>query len=89
MVKIYLKGVFSVAMNRRGWLITNITIIVLMYLSIIRPDGFLYRKVIIIGLGGTVVDIVTSLVGYADEIYISYRRGVFLVNFFPHGFCSD
>ncbi|KAF2460027.1 flavin monooxygenase-like protein [Lineolata rhizophorae] len=44
-----------------------------------RPDDFVGKKVLIVGLGNTGADTATSLIGYAEEIFIAHREGTIIL----------
>ncbi|SPO07500.1 related to flavin depend monooxygenase that catalyses the oxidation of rubrofusarin to 9-hydroxyrubrofusarin [Cephalotrichum gorgonifer] len=53
------------------------------------PEPFKGRKVLIVGFGSTGADTATTLVGYADKIYVSHRNGVMIVPRKSKGVATD
>lgn len=45
-----------------------------------RGKPFQGKKVLVVGMANTGVDTASELVGHADKIYISHRKGSFVVS---------
>lgn len=54
-----------------------------------KPEDFVGKKVVVVGLGSTVGDIIPDLAPYASEIWLSHRRGAVPFKRFRNGTPQD